>query len=198
MWHYGGVERIWVDMRAFEVLQELWEAGPVPLRVRGRVCLLVRRLGDEIHEQPPSVALSPIDGMEGDRWMHGGSNGAPADPEAQLTLMNVRAAELVADGEHPLHMPGDNVLVDLDLAEEALPVGTRLRIGGAIVEISAKPHLGCKKFAARFGPGALRWVNVESNRPRRLRGVNCRIVEGGAVAVGDPVEVLPAGLTRGA
>ena len=31
----------------------------------------------------------------------------------QITLMNVRAAELVADGQ-PLHMPGDNVLVDLE------------------------------------------------------------------------------------
>jgi len=184
-------------MRDFDKLEELWDAGPAPLRGRGRVCLLVRRMGDEVHEEPAAVELSPAEGMAGDRWVHGRKGDAP-DPEDQLTLMNVRAAELVADAEHPLHMPGDNVLVDLDLAEDALPVGTRLRLGSAIIEISAKPHLGCKKFAARFGPGALRWVNVQSNRARRLRGVNCRIVQAGSVAVGDPVEVVSTNATVGA
>ena len=45
------------------------------------------------------------------------------------------------------------------------------------------PHTGCKKFKERFGLDALKWVN--DNRDRRLRGMNCRVVEAGAVAVGD-------------
>jgi MOSC domain-containing protein YiiM len=50
--------------------------------------------------------------------------------------------------------------------------------------------MGCSKFRERFGPDALRWVNIRSNRALRLRGLNCRVVEGGEVAVGDAVEVI--------
>ncbi len=51
-----------------------------------------------------------------------------------------------------------------------------------------QPHLGCALFARRFGADALRWVNGPPGRPRRLRGVNCRVVTGGEVSVGDRVE----------
>ncbi len=34
---------------------------------------------------------------------------------------------------------------------------TRLRLGTALVQISAKPHAGCDKFRARLGAEALRW-----------------------------------------
>jgi MOSC domain-containing protein YiiM len=85
---------------------------------------------------------------------------------------------------------GDNFLVDLDLSEAALPVGARLRVGGAVLEVSAEPHTGCKKFRERFGGEALRWVNHRDNRALRLRGVNCRVVADGEVAVGDAVEVI--------
>ena len=39
----------------------------------------------------------------------------------------------------------------------------------------------------RFGLDALRWVNA--NRTQRPRGLNCRVLEAGSVAVGDPVSV---------
>jgi MOSC domain-containing protein YiiM len=105
-----------------------------------------------------------------------------------VTLMNVRVTELICADGQPLDLPGDNFLVDLDLSEEALPAGTRLRIGSALLEVSAEPHTGCKKFSARFGLDALLWVN--EHRDRRLRGMNCRVVEPGAVAVGDAVAVV--------
>ena len=95
--------------------------------------------------------------------------------------------ELVRGPDTAVHMAGDNLLVDLDLSEAALPVGARLRAGTAVLEVSDQPHLGCKKFQARFGDEALRWINAEEHRSRRLRGVNCRILAGGRVAVGDPI-----------
>ena len=114
------------------------------------------------------------DGLVGDRWARG-----RRDLDAQITLMNVRVAELIGG---PLDLPGDNFQVDLDLSEEALPVGTRL------LEVSPAPHTGCKKLRERFGLDALTWVN--DHRDRRLRGMNCRVLEAGTVAVGDPVAVV--------
>ena len=43
------------------------------------------------------------------------------------------------------------------------------------------------QLADSFGLDALTWVN--DHRDRRLRGMNCRVLEAGSVAVGDPVEV---------
>lgn len=173
-------------MRDYDQLESDWRAlAAKPSAGRGSVELLVLRTGDGNHETPQRIDLSLEDGIVGDRWNR------EADPErdAQVTLMMSAVARLVTDGQ-ALHLPGDNMLVDLDLSEAALPVGSRLRVGGAILEITAEPHTGCKKFSARMGPGALRWVNLHDNRIRRLRGVNCRIIEGGAVEIGDEIAVL--------
>jgi MOSC domain-containing protein YiiM len=70
--------------------------------------------------------------------------------------------------------------------------GARLRIGSVVLEVSAKPHRGCAKFAARFGADALRVVNSERGRAARLRGVNARVVTGGTARVGDAVEKIVA------
>ena len=104
--------------------------------------------------------------------------------------MNAAVTELVAAGRQPLHEAGDNILVDFDISVENLPPGSRLRVGEALLEISAAPHTGCSKFAARFGQDALRWTNWRHWRERRLRGVNARVVQGGTVRVGDVVERL--------
>ena len=121
------------------------------------------------------------------------------DPEAALTVMQVDVAELVANGQ-PLTVFGDNVFLELDLSADNLPTGSRVRIGRATLEVTAKPHNGCRKFAARFGHDALRLVNRAELRHRNLRGIYMRVVEAGHVAVGDPVEVLfrPIGLIDGA
>jgi hypothetical protein len=174
-------------MRTFAELEALWRQAPPPPRRSGTVRLIVQRKGNDVHEVPESAALTPELGLHGDRW----SASEKRDPDCQVTLMNVLAAELVTAGERPLHMPGDNLLVDLDLGSGALPVGTRLRLGTAVLEISPKPHTGCQKFSARFGQDALRWVNWKEHRERRLRGVNCRVIEAGTVRIGDSISVLP-------
>jgi PAS domain S-box-containing protein len=97
------------------------------------------------------------------------------------------AAMLAGDRER-WGRAGDQLYVDLDLGEDNLPPGARLRIGSVVLEISAKPHRGCAKFAARFGADALRLVSSERGRAARLRGVNARVVTGGTARVGDAVE----------
>lgn len=59
-----------------------------------------------------------------------------------------------------------------------------------MLEASTKPHRGCPKFSARFGHEALAFVSSEEGRRARLRGLNARVVEGGAVRVGDSVVKL--------
>jgi MOSC domain-containing protein YiiM len=147
------------------------------------ICL---RLGAGRHALAESGELTVDAGLVGDRWDRS------RDPErhSQVTIMNAAVAASIAHGQTPGHEAGDNLYVDLDLSERVLPVGARLRAGSALLEVTAEPHLGCKKFNARFGAGALRWVNLASNRPERLRGVNLRVLESGHVRVGDAVVVL--------
>jgi MOSC domain-containing protein YiiM len=171
-------------VRSIDELEELWQGSPPPPRTRGSVRLICVRKPEGVKETPPRIAVSSARGVEGDRWF----DKPGRSPDEQVTLMSVRVAELIASAGVPLEAAGDNFLVDLDLTQDALPVGTRLRLGSATLEISAKPHTGCKKFKERFGISALEWVNA--NKDRRLRGVNCRVVADGEVSVGDLVEVL--------
>jgi len=173
-------------MRTFDELEALWSAASAPPRERGTVRLLCIRRAPSEHETPASVEVTVEEGLVGDRWSRRTDH--PPDPESQVTLMMASVAELVAAGVQPLHEAGDNILVDFDISEENLPAGSRLRIGDAVLEVSASPHTGCSKFSGRFGQDALRWVNWRYWRERRLRGMNTRVISGGTVRVGDPVE----------
>jgi MOSC domain-containing protein YiiM len=135
--------------------------------------------------------MTPDGGVPGDAW---GQSEAP-NPEAQLAVMQTDVADLIANGQ-PLMLFGDNLFLALDLSDENVPPGSRLRAGGATLEVTPKPHNGCRKFQARFGDGALRFVSKPDLRRRNLRGVYMRVVEGGDVAPGDPVEVIARGTPR--
>jgi MOSC domain-containing protein YiiM len=123
--------------------------------------------------------------VENDRW---GKRPSP-DPEAQITVMRADVARLVANGQ-PLSLPGDNLMVELDLDTANLPAGTRLRVGTALCEVTPKPHTGCGKFAGRFGDEARAFTNAPEWESARLRGLYIRVVEAGEVSPGDPIRVL--------
>jgi MOSC domain-containing protein YiiM len=98
-------------------------------------------------------------------------------------------AELIAP-DQPLPLFGDNLLVDFDLSRTHLPTGSRLRLGDALVEVTALPHDGCRKFAERFGLDALQFVHARPPRGENLRGIHVRVIEGGELAVGAPIRVV--------
>ena len=100
--------------------------------------------------------------------------------------MNARSTALVAGDRERWPLAGDQLYVDLDLSGEHLPPGTRLAIGTAVLEVTADPHTGCKKFSARFGLEALMFVNSPEGRALNLRGINTRIVQAGTVASATP------------
>lgn len=166
------------------LVERLARLAPAP-RDRGRVAGLVTRVAGGRRETPARVVLSAAGGMPGDGWFRR----SPAEPEAQLAVMQRDVAELIANGQ-PLALFGDNLFLDLDLSAASLPIGSRLRAGAALLEVTPKAHNGCAKFRGRFGDDALRFVAHPERRHRNLRGIYLRVVEDGAVACGDGVEVV--------
>jgi hypothetical protein len=156
----------------------------------GSIELIVRRPAEDEREILDEAQLDCTDGLVGDTWNVRISKriGTGPHPECQVTLMNSRAAALVAGTADHGGLPGDQLYVDLDLGLDNLPPGTRLQLGDtAVVEVSALPHTGCHKFAARFGKEALRFVNSEVGRELNLRGINTKVVVAGTVRPGDTV-----------
>lgn len=155
-----------------------------PPKDLGALVLIVSRRANGFRETPQRVRLSPESGVPGDAWLRR----LPLNPDAQITLMRVDVARLIANGQ-PLTLFGDNLLVDLDLSMANLPAGTRIRVGTAVLEVTAKPHNGCRKFQQRFGRDALRLTAHRRYRELRPRGIYAKVVESGQVEMGDAVTV---------
>lgn len=156
----------------------------------GVLKLIARRPNTDEREVLEEARLDPAHGLVGDNWKTRGSRSTPdgsANPEMQINLMNARVIELVARDKSRWALAGDQLYVDLDLSADNIPPGTRLAIGSAVIEITAPPHLGCKKFSARFGPDAVKFVNSDEGRQLHLRGVNAKVITAGSVRNGDRV-----------
>ena len=165
------------------------EAGlarlPEAPKNRGRLVLISSRQPDGARETPSRVRLTPEEGVPGDGW----NRRPPRDPEAQIAVMRMDLAELIAGGQS-VTLSGDNLFVDLDLSAANLPARTRLRVGEALVEVTPEPHDGCAKFKGRFGQDALVFMQAPATRHENRRGIYWKVVEPGDVRVGDGVEVV--------
>ncbi|HVS64156.1 MAG TPA: MOSC domain-containing protein [Thermoanaerobaculia bacterium] len=162
-------------------------------RTEGVLELIVRRPRTDEREVLEEGVLHLDEGLVGDNWRIRGSRMTPdrsAHPEMQLNVMSARAVALVAREEGRWGLAGDQLYVDLDLSEANLPAGTRLAMGEAVIEVTAPPHLGCKKFVERFGMDAMRFVNSDLGRSLRLRGLNARVIQPGIIRLGDHVTKL--------
>lgn len=159
----------------------------------GMLELIVRRPKVNKREVVGSGTLDVEHGLVGDNWLTRGSSRTTdgrGHPEMQLNLMNYRFAELIAGGRERVSLAGDQLFVHLDLGPGNLPPGTRLSIGSAVIEVTPIPHLGCKKFVERFGVEAMKFANSEFGRKHNLRGINAKVIESGAISVGDPISRL--------
>jgi len=155
--------------------------------------LIVRRPQTDEREILEEGELHLTEGLVGDSWKKRGSSrtsdGSP-HPDMQLNIMNARAIALVAQHKDRWPLAGDQLFIDMDLSTENLPAGTRLALGSAIIEVTAQPHTGCKKFVARFGLDAMRFVNSPVGKQLNLRGINAKVVQPGAIRVGYEIKKI--------
>ena len=163
---------------------------------RGNLELIVIRPTKEQRQILDEAWLSPEAGVQGDNWAKGCWKSLPdgrPDPDVQVTIMSARLARLVM-GEDKSHwaLAGDQLIADLDLSEGNLPVGQRLVLGDAVLEITSVPHRGCAKYRARFGDEALRFINTDEGRRMNLRGIYAKILQAGRVRVGDVLKKVDA------
>ena len=132
-------------------------------------------------------------GLKGDNWIDRGSSktiDGCSHPDMQLNIMNSRSIALIAQQKNRWQLAGDQLFIDINLTDKNIPAGTRLSIGDAIIEVTAIPHNGCKKFTERFGIDAVKFVNSPIGKELHLRGVNAKIIKSGKSNVGDMVKKI--------
>ncbi|ADW21144.1 MULTISPECIES: MOSC domain-containing protein [Thermus] len=143
----------------------------------GKVISLHLGLGSGL-PKPQMEVLELIAGFgaKGDR--HAGK-----DPDRAVLVAGLPAYEKAREAgiDLPFGALGENLLLDLD--PHHLPPGTRLRVGEALLEL-AQVCTVCSSLS-----------QFDLRLPKLLyegRGLYARVLEGGTVRVGDPVQVLVA------
>ena len=160
-------------------------------RQEGALQLIVRRPQTGEREVLESAELDLTTGLVGDNWKQRGSSltaDGSAHPDMQLTVMNARVIDLVAQARERWQLAGDQLFIDIDLSADNMPPGTQLALGSAVIEVTAQPHNGCKKFVDRFGVDAMKFVNSPLGKALRLRGINAKVIQPGTIHAGDRVK----------
>ena len=155
--------------------------------------MIVSRPEEDAREIMELADLDVVVGLVGDTWQDrpsARSGDGKAHPDMQITLMNSRVADLVAQSKERWPLSGDQLFADLDLSKTNVPPGTRISVGKAVLEATDQPHTGCKKFASRFGVDALKFISSPATEVLQLRGINLKVVEGGEIKPGDIVKKL--------
>ena len=151
----------------------------------GVLDLIVRRPREDEREVLDAGELDIEKGLVGDDWLTDDGNF-----DTQLAIMNSRLIDLIAQDKDRWKLAGDQLYIDLDLTDENLPHGTRLEIGSAIIEVTPKPHNGCKKFVERFGLDAMKFVNSPVGKQFHLRGIYAKVIQSGTIRQGDVVKKI--------
>jgi len=159
----------------------------------GILRMIVRRPQEDEREIVGEGELDPLHGLLGDNWNSRGSghtSDGSVHTDTQITVMNARTIALLAQDKERWSLAGDQLYIDLVLSTDNLPPGTRLAIGSAMIEVSAEPHTGCKKFSSRFGMEAMKFVNSPEGKQLHLRGINAKVIQAGTIRVGEVVRKI--------
>ena len=150
-----------------------------------QLTMIVLRQEDGSRRVVQRCLLDTEGGVIGDRW----ALSAKRKKEEQVSVMSVPVADAIANGQS-WELFGDNLFIDSDLSEKALPDRSRWRLGDAILELSSEPHVGCSKYKARFGGDALRFISCKEYKSLRMRGVYFFVVQSGKIEIGDVLQQI--------
>ena len=115
-------------------------------------------------------------GLAGDRYRGGGAG------TRQVTIISAASLRAIADHLGLDHAAPERLrrnLVVTGINPLALK-GRRFRVGAAILEHTGECH-PCSRMEEEFGPGGY-------NAVRGQGGITARVLEGGAIRIGDTVE----------
>jgi MOSC domain-containing protein YiiM len=137
------------------------------------------RPGRRIGMQSAQEALLEVGkGLVGDRYSKSGGN-------RQVTLIQAESLATIAS-----HLGREFVLPDevrRNIVTRGINLlalkGRRFRIGYTLLETSGECH-PCSRMEEAFGQGGY-------NAVRGLGGITARVIEGGRIEVGDPIEPIP-------
>lgn len=155
--------------------------------------LIVRRPEVNGREVLQEGELDLVEGLVGDTWIKRASSRTAdrsAHPDMQLNVMNSRVTSLIAPDRSRWPLAGDQLYVDFDLSAANVPPGTQLALGSAVIEVTDQPHTGCKKFKARFGLDALKFISTPVGKELQMRGINAKVVQPGTIRAGDMMRKL--------
>ncbi len=175
----------------FDLAAQLENVRAAPLS--GMLELIIVRPDVATREIPEAGVLDVVEGLVGDSWKDRPDRHMPdnaPDPRRQVTLMNVRAAALVCGPREKWPLTGSQLFTDMNLAMDVMPAGTRLAVGGAILELNAKVNPGCRRFTAHFGDEARKLVKGPVGLSLNLRGRFARVVQSGPIQLGDRITPL--------
>jgi len=171
----------------------LAHARAAPIQV-GRVDFLIKRPAEGVHVPVEELYFDVAKGILGDRWETTAwlkcPDGSP-DPRVQVSMTNTKVMQCFARAaEASIEDCGDNLYVDFNLSESALPAGALLQVGEAVLRVSDVINDACGKFSQRFGDEAFQIIRDPETAALHLRGRFCSIVHAGSVRVGDALRLV--------
>lgn len=126
-------------------------------------------------------------GVESDRQANTEHHGGP---ERALCLFSLERIEALQAEGHPIGPggAGENITIT-GLDWDAVAPGTQLRLGESVLVEITGYTAPCYKIEANFSDGDFNRINQKTN-PGWSRAY-ARVIEGGPLLPGDPVELLP-------
>jgi hypothetical protein len=147
------------------------------------VSFLVQRNSDGSRNTPDKIFADIEKGVVGDRWFLKKNR----DRKEQIAVMNIHIAQSIANGQS-LTLFGDSFFIDFDVSPQNMPVGTKIQIGDAVMEITSEPHVPCLKFKKRFGNPSFTLCAKE--KQKCFRGIYLQVIQSGDVWVGASIVKL--------